>query len=358
MNAMNSISPIRSVEAKVTTLGELRGRKWKDREHMIAPWLRNGEAALLYAPTGLGKTMLALSLVIAMASGGSVAGWHSPKPRRVLLIDGEMNIQDLTERLEMLEPTVNGVDHEAANENLYVYARNDQEKDHHFPDLATEDGRKCIFALVESHRTEVLVVDNLTTVSSLEDENAAASFHPILAFLGELKARGVAVILIHHSGKTGETYRGSSALATTFEIMISLTPPKQAERRKAGTAFDLKFTKVRGELGAWAESREFTLVKTDEGRREWRAEAGEDALAEKVLAALKSGNYATQAELAEACGTSPSKITRLKKTWALEKIMAARDFEGWLDAARANREEEAIEAQAEVIEAGIDKPDF
>lgn len=352
MNAVSRLAAGGQVLAKVTTRGELRNRAWPEREHMIAPWLRDGEAALLYAPTGIGKTMLTLTLGIAMASGGSVAGWHCPKARRVLLIDGEMNVQDLNDRLGLLEPTVDGVDRGEVDKNLFVYARNDQAAGHRFPDLATEEGRGEAFKLIAKHRAEVVVVDNLTTCCSLDDENAAASFQPILAFLGELKARRVAVIMVHHSGKTGDSYRGSSALATTFEIMVALTAPKRRTVRTGGTAFDLKFTKVRSETGEWSEPREFDLVKLEDGSRRWNAASGEDALAGKVMMALKSGLYETQGELAEACGTSASKITRIKAEWDLDGIMKAGVFEGWLSAAKAGKMAEAEDAAESVREAG------
>ena len=54
---------------------------------------------MLYAPRGVGKTNLALSMAYAVASGGPVLKWTAPTAKRVLYIDGEMPIDTLQERL-------------------------------------------------------------------------------------------------------------------------------------------------------------------------------------------------------------------------------------------------------------------
>ena len=81
---------------------------------------------MLWADSGLGKTMLALSLSLAVAGGGELLGWKSEKPRAVLYVDGEMHIQDLRERLATLAGAVTGCDMGAARRNLTVLSRQDQ----------------------------------------------------------------------------------------------------------------------------------------------------------------------------------------------------------------------------------------
>jgi RecA-family ATPase len=54
---------------------------------------------MLYAPRGIGKTLLGLSMGLAVASGGPLLRWSVPNPRRVLYIDGEMPLACLQERL-------------------------------------------------------------------------------------------------------------------------------------------------------------------------------------------------------------------------------------------------------------------
>jgi hypothetical protein len=49
---------------------------------------------------------------------------------------------------------------------------------------------------------------------------------PLLDMLLKLKAAGIATVLVHHSNKGDNGYRGSTALATTFNAIIKLKRDK------------------------------------------------------------------------------------------------------------------------------------
>ena len=72
------------------------------REMLLDPILPERSLAMLYAPRGIGKSWLGLSIGLAVASGGSLLRWHAPSPRRVLLCDGEMPLPDLQARLSSI----------------------------------------------------------------------------------------------------------------------------------------------------------------------------------------------------------------------------------------------------------------
>jgi hypothetical protein len=72
------------------------------REMLLAPILAERSLAMLYAPRGIGKSWLGLTIGLAVASGSSVLRWSAPKPRRVLLVDGEMVLSDLQARLNLI----------------------------------------------------------------------------------------------------------------------------------------------------------------------------------------------------------------------------------------------------------------
>jgi len=69
------------------------------REMLLSPILPERSLSILYAPRGIGKTLLALSIGLAVASGSNLLRWSTPKPRRVLYVDGEMILSDLQQRL-------------------------------------------------------------------------------------------------------------------------------------------------------------------------------------------------------------------------------------------------------------------
>jgi AAA domain len=78
------------------------------REMLLAPILPERSLAMLYAPRGLGKSWLALSIGLAVASGSSLLRWSAPRPRRVLYVDGEMPLISLQERLKAISSGFGG----------------------------------------------------------------------------------------------------------------------------------------------------------------------------------------------------------------------------------------------------------
>jgi RecA-family ATPase len=66
---------------------------------------------MVYADTGVGKSMFALSAALAVAGGGEFLGWKpEEKPDgsgwRVLYVDGEMHVTDIQERAQKSRATV------------------------------------------------------------------------------------------------------------------------------------------------------------------------------------------------------------------------------------------------------------
>src|ERR1700720_3037580 len=70
------------------------------REMMLSPILPERSLAMLYAPRGVGKSWLGLSIGLAVAAGESLLRWSAPRQRNVLYIDGEMPRVSLQERLK------------------------------------------------------------------------------------------------------------------------------------------------------------------------------------------------------------------------------------------------------------------
>jgi hypothetical protein len=79
------------------------------REMLLNPILPERSLAMLYAPRGVGKTLLALSIGLAVASGSQLLRWRAYRQRRVLYVDGEMPLVSLQERLRSLSAGLGGV---------------------------------------------------------------------------------------------------------------------------------------------------------------------------------------------------------------------------------------------------------
>jgi hypothetical protein len=290
---------------RIPSIGEILDREFPPREDLLSPWLKQGESALIYAAPGVGKSMFALSLALAVAGGGKFLDWQAPRPYRVLFVDGEMPMDTIKERTELLLKALPEIDQEVIRKNLHVFARQYQDPSVTFPNLATPEGQAELERQAEGF--DLVVLDNLSTLANVEDENASKAFQPIVGFLMRMKQLGQGCILIHHSGKKASTYRGSSMLATTFEVILGLE--KLSGLKAAhGTAFQIKWDKLRAKPDERIKSWEVWL---DEDHWEYEAAASEEV--DILLEALKSGKYVNQKELAEALKWDPSKVTRIKE---------------------------------------------
>ena len=100
---MSEVAPPAFVPAYKKGLNVLNGAEllkaeFPPRSLMLAPWLPDKGLAMIFAPRGVGKTWIALSIAHAIASGSEFLRWRAPGSRRVFYIDGEMPALTLQER--------------------------------------------------------------------------------------------------------------------------------------------------------------------------------------------------------------------------------------------------------------------
>jgi len=295
--------------------------------------MKQGESLMLWAATGVGKTMVALSLALAAAGGGQFLGWKAPRPFRVLYIDGEMALADLQERLRVLLGAVDGTDVAAASNNLQLVARSDQHAEAPFPDIATDEGQQTVYGLARAFHADLVILDNFSVLAGVSDENDAAAMQPVLSFLLRMKQAGIATLLVHHSGKSGEDYRGSSKIATTFEAIVGLKANTGAASRNA-TAFDLVFSKFRGKRNDTIVETTAWLEEGSDGKLSWRYKESEDAVLTRLVGLVKSCRYPTQGDLAGELGVSTGKLSGLKNVCIARGFIKADEWKRCMDAAK------------------------
>jgi hypothetical protein len=184
-----------------------------------------------------------------------------------------MHVADIQERACQLRRGLPKLDKAAADKNLYFLARQHQDAGAQFPSITEQAGQSFILDRLMKQRVDLVVLDNFSTLGEVEDENAASSFNAIQQFLLQLKVQEVATMLVHHTGKAEDNFRGSSKLAATFETIIQLERPQAILRRKPG--------------GGW-ESRP---VQTEHGEAKFRVRwdkvrAGSNTPPRAVLARL------------------------------------------------------------------------
>lgn len=308
------------------------------REDLVSPWLREGESMMLYAEPGVGKSFVALALALAVAGGGRLLDrWTAPRPRRVLYVDGEMPLDDIRDRVALLMPAAGG-DGEAIRRNLHFMARHRQSPDTAFIDLAREDSREALLTYAQENKIDLIILDNLSTLATIDDENAASAFNAPVAFLLRLKQCGLACLLVHHSNKGGKSYRGSCKIATTFEVILSVeSNPKHAG--ETATCFKLSWKKYRRKKSTTTGmDLDVSFVSRSEDkdglpcpeRAEWICDIAEDQRIAVFVDMVTSCRYATQREVVAAWPgggmTNPT----------LSRIKEAAVSQGWITQKRIN----------------------
>jgi putative DNA primase/helicase len=228
------------------------------REMLLDPILPERSLAMLYAPRGVGKTLLGLSIGLAVASGSPLLRWSAPRPRRVLYVDGEMPLVSLQERLRAISI---GLDAAIPNDGFRILAA-DQTDDG--ISLGTEDGQKAIEPLLDG--IDLLILDNLSTLCTTGSESASDTWVPMQNWLLGLRRKGIAVLLVHHAGTNGRQ-RGTSRREDALDTVIALRRPEDYSPEE-GARFEVHFEKLRnrveGDGAAPFEARLETVV-TDAG---------------------------------------------------------------------------------------------
>jgi KaiC/GvpD/RAD55 family RecA-like ATPase len=320
---------------KFFTLGDLLADQSPAPEPLLVPWLKQGESGMVYAAPASGKSMFTMGLALAIAGGGSFLGWSIPKPRKVLLVDGEMPKHEIKERARMLLPAAEGCDVEEAGRNLEVLAKQAQNFNASFPDLGDTKGQEEVLRVALAHKADLVILDNLSTLATTQDENSAAASQHIVKLLMRMKQAGIACILVHHANKAGESFRGSSMLATTFEVIMGLKRPDAPQPFNV-LAFQIEWDKYRGKRNETTQTRDIRLDTGKDGApAKWYFETSEVEHLRKLVAAVKSRKYATQKDLAEALDVVPGTVSKWKRAAILDlKLITDTEWEAHMDAAK------------------------
>ncbi|MDL2209466.1 AAA family ATPase [Desulfovibrio sp. OttesenSCG-928-O18] len=273
-----------------------------ERGLLLSPILPVQGIGIMYAPRGIGKTFAALSVAVAVASGGAVFNWRAPMPKKVLYVDGEMPAIAMQTRLAAL---VGGMSiPPLALENLNLITPDLQSRP--IPDLSTVGGQTALEPYLKG--ADMVVLDNIATLCRTGKENESQSWQTMQAWLLELRRRGITVLLIHHAGKSGDQ-RGTSAREDIMDTVISLRRPREYSMAE-GARFEVHLTKARAVLGDDAKPFEANLV-AEGNALHWQIKVLEDVELE-VLKRLLNEGYSIR-DCAEEMGKSKGAIQRLKK---------------------------------------------
>jgi len=293
------------------TLGEFLSNPPDTPASLLGDWLSANTCTMIHAPSGIGKSWLAMGIGLAVAGAGKITSWKSASAKKVLYIDGEMSEHSRFKRFELLSKKMTFGDKLSLNDNLKIIPPEEAFK------IDQNISIEHYMSLIKGNDIDLLIIDNIRTLADLKDENSAASWGMVNNFLKALRVH-CAVIVVHHDGKRSG-YSGSSNAITVLDNQIGLTSLPiykcVSERMKdAGVKFSYEFHKVRD---SFDDEIEGSIGFHDQHgwiKNTSRAvESMINLMETKEL--VESGRFSTLKELASHLGMSEQALTKRRKKY-------------------------------------------
>ena len=310
--AIGSPDLLRPKRRKSIPLLEFMRKDFPDEAPLLGQVITHGSTGMLSAQRGLGKSILALHIAYSVAGSKNLAPWGRGIGDVVVYLDGEMHSRTLQKRLrQIMNRDSKAESRKMVEQNFNIIGRD--AFDHVIGYIDNEDDQAFIESMLPDD-CRLLIVDNLSAWTSSAREDGTA-FAPIKRWLAHLRTKGIAVLLVHHTGKNGSSQRGTSIHEDLLDYSILLREDKSG-KPKNGTSFWLEHTKLRElhpDIPKMCRYTFTTDLATDV--MDHRYEDGEsDTLSEDdaaIVELLKEG--LSGKEVAEKLDVSTSVVSRVKK---------------------------------------------
>ena len=232
--------------------------------------------------------------------------WCIQKPVGVLYVDGEMPLSDYRERVS------NFTDEVPEGSFITLSHQSFYEKHEKDLDITCPQMQEAMIRLMDS-KTELrlIIFDNLSSLAKIREDKSDDWREKCLPFLIVCRRRGVAVVLIHHTNKSGEQ-RGTGAREDHLDTSILLKPV--ASDDNDGAYFQVNFTKSRGVYGEEIEPFNAKLVKNLKGFLNWEIEDANINVKERLLKLIENSGSdgITVTDASEELEVSKSAISKGK----------------------------------------------
>ncbi len=176
------------------------------------------------------KSFVVLDLLIKAAIGGTWLGYKFHKPLKVYYLQVEVRGRFLKERIRSSLSGLNQTERALLEDNMIITADNKNKiklfgsDDDGLPPLATRQ----MIDNISRFKPDILAIDPLGKLMSVEDDNKASNMEPIMdTLLWTAAELDCALIVVHHSakgskGKGMQGMRGSSVLSNAYDVGLSL----------------------------------------------------------------------------------------------------------------------------------------
>lgn len=255
-----------------TSWGTLKQMKFTDPKYRVYPFMPDKSLTMIHSWRGVGKTYFCLALAQAVASNSPFLKWPCAGGS-VFYFDCEMGEQAVQQRYAMLDRAAKYPTHDYG-----VHLFSFEHMGGRTWNLADPDAQRLLETLLDG--VSLLIIDNLSAACRpLGREMFKEAYYRMRDWLIGLKMRGIAVLIVHHSGKEGKQ-RGISDIEDPLDTVIHL---RRSEDWKIsdGTQFEFHFEKTRGLAPTdpkTLESLAVHLVSKSDTEIEWKYSALTDTI--------------------------------------------------------------------------------
>ena len=190
-------------------------KKRHEPNYILEPVIKHKNLVVLYAPAGIGKTWLGISIGLAVAGGCEVfEGWKAPVSRRVFYVLGEMAPDEIENRVFDLKKVYSA--YPDCDKNLTL-RRVRWELSEQEDQLKVERDIRELNSRDPKNKVSLLILDNLTTL--VKNGDYRSGWDNFFKWLEKLKNGGITVLLIHHANREGN-FLGTGAIKNKTDFLI------------------------------------------------------------------------------------------------------------------------------------------
>ena len=234
---------------------EVMGVKMPPTKFLLQNLITEKSINLINGFREMGKSWLAMMIANEVTWGetGKVGPWRVGESVHTLLVDGEMPLSMVQDRLARMNKGRRKIRYK--DSLLFIYPESYAYRiGLKRSNLLDPKWREAISDVVHKHSIGLLILDNLSSLAPGIDENVKMPFDPINRWMLELRFYGTTIILTHHVGKSGEQ-RGTTAHEDHLDTSLVLNRPANYKRTD-GCKFVCRVTKDRSMV---TEGKQFTL---------------------------------------------------------------------------------------------------
>lgn len=254
---VHSFKPLGVISQKIDpfirSVKEIRELDRKRAKLLLAPWLRAGQLTIIYGNFGTGKSLLSILIAYIMglrkvdASDIKISEWYQKVSTGCLYVDGEIGEVEMEERIKGYEYLSGESQRQQHPIKILSLPEYQLETEDTFLLSERNNQRKVIDWLTTHPSYKLVILDSASTLFGLLDENSNSEWNiKVNPFLRDLRALGVACILLHHSGKDSKRgLRGASAMGAMAHNIFRLSNIFDKKNWEGEAEFTLEVEKQR-----------------------------------------------------------------------------------------------------------------